>query len=409
MKPSRIFTAILLVICFIANPCMGQKATPKSKSKAKSGTTAKSNTATATKSEKGTYLFVGTFTKGKGFKSEGIYLYEMNPATGALKYVSVSTDSTNPAFLVIHPNKKWVYAVNEVGGANNKYNGSISAFHFNKEKKKLELINTVPSHGNGPCYISLDKSGKRVLTANYNSGTVALFSIGKNGSLGEATSLDTHEGKGPVADRQDSPHAHTIVQADNNFVYSADLGTDMVYVYQLDTVNGKLLVTNRNTVIKPGSGPRHLAFHPNKKWAYLINELKGTINAFNIDNSTGALKFFQDISTLPGGETKTAASADIHITPNGKYLYASNRGQMNNIAMYAINQESGMLSLIGHQPTNGKTPRNFVIDRNGKFLLVANQESSTIVCFKIDAATGKLIDTGLSTTVPNPVCLKLMY
>jgi 6-phosphogluconolactonase len=402
MKTRLIFPIILLVMGLIISPCMGQKAPAKNKSKAKSGTTANNN------SGKGPYLFVGTFTKGKGFKSDGIYLYEMNSATGALKYVSVSSDTTNPAFLAIHPNKKWIYAVNELGGSNDKFNGSISAFRFNKEKKKLELINTVASHGNGPCYISIDKSGKHVMVANYNSGTVALFSIGKNGILSEASNLDTHQGKGPVADRQDSPHAHMIMQANNGFVYSTDLGTDAIYIYQLDTINGKFLVTNHNVILTPGSGPRHFTFHPNNKWAYLVNELSGTINGFTIDNSTGSLKSFQSISTLPSGETKAATSADIHITPNGKFLYASNRGQINNIAMYSINQESGMLSLIGHQTTKGKVPRNFAIDKSGKFLFVGNQDSGNIICFKIDAATGKLIDTGLSTAVPNPVCLKFM-
>ncbi len=353
-------------------------------------------------------LLVGTYTEGDAAakdKSEGIYVYEMNPATGELQYKSTAAGIKNPSYLAVHPSNKYVFAASETSGNDTIKTGLVYAYEFDKSSKKLNMINAVSSEGTGPCYVSVHPSGNFAMTANYGSGSVALYPVANTGKLEKASSVDQHQGKGPT-DRQKSPHAHMIIPGKNqDFIYAVDLGTDEIVVYKLDA--DKLVNTNKNTKLPGGAGPRHLDFHPEKDWAYVVNELGGTVTALKLDPSTGSLTTFQTISTLPEGAIE-GACADIHVTPSGKYLYASNRGEHNSIAMYAINQETGELTLIGHQATKGETPRGFVIDPSGKFLLVANQNSGNVVTFKIDEATGKLIDTGFETEIPKPVCLKFI-
>ena len=347
-------------------------------------------------------IYIGTYTQKESHvngKAEGVYIYEMNHSTGALTHVVTSPKTINPSYVAVHPNGKWLYAVNETG------DGKVSAFSIDPKKKKLEFVNAVSSHGNSPCYISIDNSGKFVMTATYGSGTVALFPIKEDGSLKEATSVNKHEGRGPDS-RQESPHAHMIRTGnDDKLIYAVDLGIDEVITYKLDPSKATLTKTNAYKT-KPGAGPRHIDFHKNKKWAYLVNELNGTIEACTVDAKTGALSRFQEISTLPAGETRKAGCADIHITPSGKFLYATNRGEINNIAMYSIDTANGQLKVLGHQSVKGRTPRSFAIDPTGTFLLVANQDSDNIVTFKIDSSNGKLIDTGIEAKVPTPVCVK---
>ncbi len=350
-------------------------------------------------SEKLELVFISTFTSGS---SVGIYVYKMDTVSGELSFICSSEQTSNPAYLAVHPNKKWVYAVNE------NSSGTISAFRFDSVQNKLEFINSVSSEGNGPCYISIDNTGKYVLVANYNSGNITVCPINTDGSLSSYTDMNQHSGSGPVAGRQDGPHAHMIIQAPNNFIYNTDLGTDKIMIYNLDTLTGKLSSTGYDEPSDSGAGPRHIEFHPNNKWAYVVCELNGTVEAFNLNNATSEFTWFQTISTLPAGVTAEAASADIHITPDGKYLYASNRAENNNIAMYSINQSSGELSLLGHVSAQGTTPRNFAIDPSGKFLLVACQKSSMINTFSINSNTGFLTYTGIQVSVPNPVCLKFV-
>jgi 6-phosphogluconolactonase len=346
-------------------------------------------------------VYIGTYTRTEPHvqgKAEGFYIYEMNPATGALTYVLTSPRTENPSYVAIHPNGKWLYAVNELA------DGQVSAFVLD-QGKKVSLLNTVTSHGNSPCYVSIDKKGKFVMTANYGSGNIALYPINNDGSLKEATSVIQHKGKGPDS-RQQGPHAHMIRTGNvSDLIYAVDLGTDRVTTYKLDAAKASLDKVGEYKA-KPGAGPRHIEFHKNKKWAYIVNELNGTIESCTVDSQTGALTHFQDISTLPQGETRKAGCADIHITPNGKYLYASNRGEINNIAMYSIDANNGRLTIIGHQSVKGRSPRSFAIDPTGTFLLVANQDTGNIITFKIDASTGKLIDTGIETKVPTPVCVR---
>ena len=356
-------------------------------------------------------VFVGTYTRKESFvngKAKGIYVYEMDKKTGALKFVNQSPPTVNPTYLVVHPNGKYLYAVNEVGGDAANPTGSVSAFSIDPVSKELKPLNSVSSHGVAPCYISLEQSGKYVLVANYVSGTVAMFPVLEDGTLGEAASVVQHRGKGPHP-RQEGPHAHFIRNGpDNRFAYAADLGLDKIMIYKMDLTKGQLIPAEPNAFAKTeaAAGPRQLAFHPNKHWVYEINELNGTIEAFQIDGATGALHHFQTIRATEKRKGSDLGSADIHITPSGKFLYASSRGDENNIAMYSIDNQSGKLSLIGFQSTLGKAPRNFAIDPSGTFLLVANQDTDNVVTFRIDPRSGKLMATGLQTKILTPVCLK---
>ena len=355
-------------------------------------------------------MYVGTYTEKQDFvdgKATGIYVYELNTNTGRLTYISSSPHTVNPSYLVADNENQILYAVNETG-SNENPGGSISAFKLLAGGRQMDFINTASSQGNSPCYVSLDKTKKWVMCANYGSGTVAVLPVKDSGSLGEATMVHQHTGKGP-APQQDAAHAHFILQnPSNSLIYSCDLGADTIYIYKLDTTSGKLLLTGHNYATVKGAGPRHLAFHPSMNLAYEVNELNGTIGVLKVDSVTGALSRIQVISTLEPGMKTEASCADIHLTPSGKFLYASNRGKVNNLAIYQVDQQTGTLTLIGHQPVKGKTPRNFIIDPTGKFLLVANQDTGNVVTFRIDQETGKLVDTGIESNIPSPVCLKFL-
>jgi 6-phosphogluconolactonase len=337
-------------------------------------------------------LFVGSY-------SQSFYVFDFDTVAKTLNLVTKSPAIVNPSYLVIHPNRKWVYAVSETN------DGSVEAFQIDANVDSLQFLNSLKVHGDSPCFISVDKTGRYVLVANYNSGNVSVLKINTDGSLANQLFTDQHTGKSLVAGRQDGPHAHQILQAANGFVYNTDLGVDKIYVYKLDTASGSLIDTKNYILMEKGAGPRHLAFHPNLKWIYVLGELNGTIEAFNMNNENGSCQLFQTVSSLQAGANLPAASADIHISPDGRFLYASNRAEHNNIAIFAIDQNNGLLELVGHQSTLGKTPRNFTFDPSGNFLLVANQDRNSIIVFRIDHATGKLIDTGIKCVVSSPVCL----
>lgn len=347
------------------------------------------------------YLIVGTYTGGK---SEGLYVYRFNSTDASFKEISYIKTS-NPSFVAISPDQKYVYAVHEIAGNNGK-GGEVSAFSFNKKTGSLTYLNEQSSEGNHPCYLVTDKTGKWLFTGNYSSGTLAVLPINKDGSLGVATTTIQHKGSGTIKGRQDGPHVHcTFLSADNRFLFVPDLGINKVMIYAFDAATGKLSPAKQPFAESaPGAGPRHFTFHPNNKYAYLVEEMGGTVVAFKYNN--GSLKNIQRISTMPAGDTSRPASADIHVSPDGKFLYASNRGPSNTIAIYKINQQDGMLTLVGHQSTLGKTPRNFNFDPSGDFLLAGNQDSDQIVIFKRDKQTGLLTDTGKRIDVGKPVCLK---
>lgn len=347
------------------------------------------------------YLLAGTYTGGK---SEGIYVYRYNSADGSAKEIS-HIKISNPSFIAVSPDEKFVYSVEE-DAANNGKGGEITAFSFDKRTGTLSFLNRQPSGGDHPCYVSIDKTGKWVATGNYTSGSLSILPVEANGSLGAATTTIKHTGSGPDKSRQNSPHVHgTFFSADNRFLLVPDLGIDKIMIYAFDEHSGKLTAAKQPFAqSQPGSGPRHICFNPSNTFSYLMEELGGTVVTYRYKN--GKLKRKQRTSSMPAGDSSFAGSADIHVSPDGRFLYASNRADANTIAVFSINQNNGRLTLIGHQSTLGKTPRNFNFDPAGNFLLVANQNSDQVVVFKIDKDTGLLTDTGKRIDVGKPVCLK---
>lgn len=359
------------------------------------------------------WLFVGTYTRKEGHvdgKAAGLYWYELDTAQKAISLIDTYTNIINPSYLTVSPNHQYIYAISEIDGDSTAKHGQIHALHINTTTKKLDFINKRSTEGDYPCYVSTDNEGGSAMVANYGTGNIAFFPLNEDGSLDSATSVMQHEGKGADKSRQSGPHAHMIVPAPNNaFLLSNDLGTDKIYSYPVDYQLQVLSKQQVAATTHPGAGPRHLVFHPQKSIAYVVNELNGTIEAFNYQEDMGTLERFQTISTVAEGQDgKLAGCADIHISPDGKYVYASNRGEFNNIAIFEVNQEDGSLTLTGHQSTKGKTPRNFVLGPNTSFLLAANQDTDNIVYFDINAKNGQLIDPNIQMEVPSPVCLKII-
>lgn len=343
-------------------------------------------------------IYVGTYTDGD---SQGVYLCELDPSTGKLDNLGLAGECKNPSFLAIHPNRKFLYAVSEMGGG-----GAVVAFAIDATSRRLTRLNEESSHGSGPCHLIVDKTGRHVLVANYGSGSVAVLPIGDDGRLVAASSVVQHRGKGPNPDRQEGPHAHAIyLSPDERFVLAADLGLDKVLVYRFDPAAGMLTPNDPPAAELPaGAGPRHLAWHPNGRWVYVINEMANTVTAFEYDAERGALTGLQTVETLPEGATIDNTTAEIVVHPSGKFLYGSNRGD-DSIAIFAIDESTGRLTARGHHPTGGKTPRNFAVDPSGRWLLAANQGSGTITVHRIDLQSGTLTATESSARVDSPVCV----
>jgi len=364
------------------------------------------------------FVYVGTYTLpilfGTGQvllgKGEGIYVYHMDQDSGALELVSKLTGVANPSFLAFDPERRFLYAVNELKTFEGKPTGTVSAFSVDSETGRLEFLNKKITHGTDPCYVTVDKTGRYVLVANYTSGSVSVFPILGDGSLGDAIDFVQHSGSSVNPKRQSGPHAHAVVLDEaNRYLFVPDLGIDKVMVYKFDSISGKLEPNDEPFVsLRPGAGPRHMTFHPSGRYAYLINELDSTMVAFAYDERHGTLKEIQTATTLPEGFADTNACADIHVSPSGEFVYGSNRGH-DSVVIYKIDQSSGKISYVGHEPTGGRTPRNFGIDPTGRFLLAANQDSDTIVAFSIDQQTGKISPTGHATKVPTPVCIQMVF
>ncbi len=355
----------------------------------------------------GKYLvYVGTYT---GAESKGIYAYRYDAGTGDLTSLGLVAETTNPSFVAVDPGHHFLYAVNEVDKYQEKASGGVSAFAIDPKTGKLSFLNEVPSGGADPCYIALDKTGKYVLVANYTGGNVAVFPLLKDGRLGEASAFVQHAGSGPNHERQEGPHAHWIeVTSDNRFAVAADLGLDELLVYRFDGAKGSLTPNDPPFAkVDAGAGPRHFAFHPDGKFAYVVNELKSTVNAFTYDSKNGVLHSVQTISTLPVGFNGKNDTAEIEVHPNGKFVYASNRGH-NSIVVFAVDAKKGTLTPVEDVSTQGKTPRNFKIDPTGSRLFVANQDSGEIVVFRIDPKTGRLTASGQVLKAPSPVDIKFV-
>ena len=348
-------------------------------------------------------VYIGTYT---GPKSQGIYVYRFAAATGKLTPLGLAAESTNPAFLAIHPNHRHLYAVNEIAKYDGQKSGSVSAFSINHQTGKLTLLNVVASGDPGPCHLVVDQTGKFLLVANYGVGSVAAFPILADGRLGKATAFLPHTGHSVDPKRQEAPHAHSIyVSPDNRFVVSADLGTDQVYVYRFDATQGTLTPNQPpSAAVPPGTGPRHFTFHPSAKFAYVIEEMGSSLTAFSYDAARGVLAPLETISTVPKDYKGYNDCAELYIHPSGKFLYGSNRGH-DSITVFAIDPVKGTPTPIQYVLTGGKTPRSFGIDPTGSYLIAANQDSNTLVVFHIDAKTGRLTPTGKKEDVHAPICV----
>ena len=351
-------------------------------------------------------VYVGTYTRGE---SKGIYVYRMDTNSGALTPVGVNNAGPNPSFLAIHPNHRFLYAVNEIAEYEGEKTGSITAFSVDPTTGSLDFLNRQSSQGAIPCHLVVDNAGKNVLLANYTGGSVSVLPILAGGKLGRATSVMQHEGSSVDPSRQKGPHAHSInLDRANRFAVAADLGVDEVKVYRFEGTTGKLSPNDPPFVsVKAGAGPRHFAFHPSKPNAYVINELDSTITTFTYDPKSGVLESVQTLSTLPKEFEGVTHTAEVQVHPSGRFVYGSNRGH-DSIAMFKVDDATGKLTSIGHEPTGGKTPRNFGIDPSGRYLIAANQDSDTLVVFRIDPAAGRLQSTGIVVNVPAPVCVKMI-
>lgn len=347
-------------------------------------------------------LLIGTYTNDE--KTNGIHVFSFNTQSGAFTEKAKTIDITNASYLAISKDKKNVYAVSEVADSK----GSVHAYAFDSKTGTLTLLNRVLSGGDHPCYISIDDKKKCVVVGNYSSGTLSAMKVNEDGSLKDEIQTIHHEGGSINKARQEKPHVHgAVLSPDNQFVLVPDLGTDKVNIYRIDTQKTLPLspATPAFASTKPGSGPRHLIFHPNNKSAYLVQELDASVTSFDYQN--GKITAKQTITMLASDFKGEVGAADIHVSPDGKFLYASNRGDANEIVIYAIDK-NGKLNQVGRQSTLGKTPRNFVIDPTGNFLLAANQNSNVVIIFKRDLKTGLLTDTGKKISVDKPVCLKFV-
>jgi 6-phosphogluconolactonase len=353
---------------------------------------------------KGKYLvYVGTYTD---HGSQGIYAYRFDSIRGETTPIGLVAATENPTFLAIHPNRRLLYAVNEVDQFEGKPSGGVSAFAMDRSTGKLNLINSVSSMGKGPAHLSLDKTGKYVLVANYGGGSVAVFPIEHDGRLGKASAFAQHTGSSVNPDRQSGPHAHQILMSnDNRYALVADLGLDEILVYKFNAAKGSL-TPNDPAYAKtdPEAGPRHLAFSRDSKFVYVINELQSSVKTFSYNPNTGKLRSLQTISTLPRDFRGQNTDAEIAIDAKGRFLYASSRGH-DSIMIFAVDPKTGTLSHVQDVSTQGKTPRNFAIDPTGNWLFAANQDSNNIVLFKIDPKTGQLTPTQHPLEISSPVCV----
>jgi len=359
-----------------------------------------------------TTVYIGTYTRRESFvdgKGEGIYIYNLDPATGELTHAATvsGTGTINPSFLALSPDRSCLYAVNEISGDKGPH-GIVSAFAIDPETRHLSYLNQQSTQGLAPCHISIEPEGRYCLAANYETGSVCVLPVLEDGSLGEASDTVQFYGSGPNPGRQEGAHAHMIVPDPNrNVILAVDLGTDRLMAFHLDLERGTLDPADPPWIqMPPGSGPRHLAFHPHQPFMYVINELQSTVTVFHAAGNREIFEAVQTISTLPEDFKGQNLGAEIMAAPSGRYVYASNRGD-NSLVIYSVDQETGRLSVIGRELTQGIGPRHFTIDPSGGLLLVANQDTDTVVTFRVDQDSGMLTATGYAAKVPTPVCLQL--
>ncbi len=362
-------------------------------------------------------VYIGTYTEpilfgtGKILEGQGkgIYGYRLDVASGATAQCSLAEGVPNPSYLAFDPARRFLYAVNELKEFEGTPTGAVSAFAVDPASGELNFLNRQPTHGTDPCHLTVHQTGRYVLVANFMSGSVCVLPIQEDGSLGEATDVVQHQGSSVDPVRQSGPHAHAVTLDEaGRYVFVPDLGLDKLMIYTFDAERGKLEPNDEPWVeVTAGAGPRQVVMHPGGGYAYLINELNSTMTAFRYDRDSGRLREIQTLSTLPADFKGASTCAEVQIAPSGKFLYGSNRGH-DSIVIYAIDQTNGRLRCIGHESTQGKSPRHFAIDPAGEFLLAANQDTDSIVIFRLDPASGELTATGQRAEVPTPVCVKFM-
>ena len=350
-------------------------------------------------------LYVGTYSD-RG--SEGIYVLEFDRKTGKLSERQTVEDKDSPSFLTIHPNGKYLYAVYREGKDADDKHGTVTAFAIDPKDGRLSKLNERSSEGSGPCHVSVDPQGQLVYVSNYGEGNLAVYPVGADGKLGKASDVVQHTGGSVNPDRQQEPHMHSMIPSESgDVIYASDLGIDKIMLYEPDRDSGKLSeATPPFAASTPGAGPRHFALHPSGQWAFSIEELSSTIAAYKVDKKSGSLTPVDRVTTLPESASADGNStADIHVSPDGKFVYASNRGH-DSIVIYAVDTNTGKLTYVGNEPAGGQHPRNFCIDRQGEFAWVANRDTDNVVVFRRDAATGELTPTGNEIKVPLAVCVQ---
>lgn len=348
------------------------------------------------------WVFIGTYTGGQ---SEGIYRAELDVPSGALTQPELAAKVEHPSFLAIHPSKKFLYAVGETGSRTDS--GSVHAFRLDVQTGQLMPINTVPSHGGAPCHLIVDRAGKNVLVANYSGGSAAMLRLRDDGGLSEQAAVVRYSGKSVNPQRQEAPHAHSInLDPTQKLAVVADLGLDKLHIHDYDPDQLALKPVDRFLKLADGAGPRHFAFHPTEKWAYVINELNCTLDVLHYDTH-GRFEIVQTVSTLPESFRPGYSTAEVQVHPSGRFVYGSNRGH-NTIVGYRVDPTNGKLTLIGHQGESIKTPRNFGIDPTGRWMIVGSQEGDLLVVYEIDQKTGELKATGRTVPVGSPVCVKFV-
>ena len=356
----------------------------------------------STSSDSQHLMYVGTYTRET---SAGIYAYRFDSESATAEEVGLVAEMREPSFLALHPTGQYLYAVSETDDFDENGSGSVVAFRISESSGALSKLNEVSSRGGWPCHLNIDASGRMLIVANYKGGNIASLPINEDGTVGEATSFFQHDGSG-VHQRQDQAHAHSAdFSADNRFAFFSDLGLDQVKIYRADPRAATLAPHDPSSVsVEAGSGPRHFALHPNGRSAYGVNELSSTVTVYDYDAEAGALSVAQTVSTLPEGFEGENYTAEIHVHPSGKFVYASNRGH-DSIAVFAVDPSTGRLTPTEQVSTNGEWPRNFAFSPDGRYLLVANQDSDNIVVFSLDSETGALTATGTDLAIDAPVCL----
>jgi 6-phosphogluconolactonase len=350
------------------------------------------------------YVYVGSYTRKE---ATGIYVCELDIATGELKQIGGIADVKNPSFLQLDEGRDMLYAISERGDSDGQSRGAVSAYKIDRKTGQLAFVNQISSESQSLCHISLELEGRYMVGTSYRGGTAFLASLQSDGSLGQVTDSVQHTGSGPVTNRQDKAHAHSaIVDPTNRFVFVCDLGIDKIMIYEIDRKEGKLR-PHGEAVLHPGAGPRHFLFDAGGKFAYVINELDSTVTSFSYDAQAGALHKLQTIPGLPEGFSGGNTGADIHLSPDGKFLYGSQRGH-DSLVVYAVDSASGKLEYVEHASTLGRIPRNFAITPDGGFLLAANQDAGNVVVFRVDRQTGKLTPTGDQLQLSEPVCVEVL-